>query len=71
MRGAHETITVRQEQLETRCHAHDVKIQAFTKDGDLMPATPRHRHVGVALLELQTPVKRRQWSVARHNQILS
>jgi hypothetical protein len=31
---------------------NSVKIQVFTRDGDLMPATPRHRHV--ALLELQT-----------------
>ena len=31
---------------------HSVKIQVFTRDGDLMPATLRHRRV--ALLKLQT-----------------
>jgi hypothetical protein len=26
---------------------HSVKIQVFTRDGDLMPATPRHRRVAL------------------------
>ncbi|KAI0245946.1 hypothetical protein BJV78DRAFT_1286934 [Lactifluus subvellereus] len=32
--GAHEAITVLQEQLEAQCCAHDVKMQAFIKERD-------------------------------------
>lgn len=38
VREAHEAITALQEQLETQRHAHDVKIQAFTKERDSLRA---------------------------------
>ena len=38
VREAHEAITALQEQLETLRHAHDVKIQAFTKERDSLRA---------------------------------